>query len=191
MNVENVYLQTLNYTDQRELGSEAVFTISSAKPGNGVEQLRDDSLETYWQSDGLAPHLVNIQFNKKATVSQICFYCDFTLDESYTPKRVCIRSGTTMHDLVDITTIDLNDPKGWISIDLPDITSPHSDIDSDFIPLRTHMLQLRVLSMHQNGRDTHIRQIKILGPRSSLFVVADTRYDNFKTSEMLQYAQLR
>ena len=42
MDVENVYLQTLNYTDQRELGAEAVFTISSAKPGNGIEQLRDN-----------------------------------------------------------------------------------------------------------------------------------------------------
>lgn len=31
-------------------------------PGFGVDQLRDDNLETYWQSDGSQPHLVNIQF---------------------------------------------------------------------------------------------------------------------------------
>ena len=30
--------------------------------GFGVDQLRDDNLETYWQSDGSQPHLVNIQF---------------------------------------------------------------------------------------------------------------------------------
>jgi len=34
--------------DFRELGVDAVFTLSSAKPGSGVEQLRDGNEETYW-----------------------------------------------------------------------------------------------------------------------------------------------
>lgn len=83
----------------REIGSQAVWSLSSCKPGQprrhvvltgrllahetcffiffvlfcdpragfGVDQLRDDNLETYWQSDGSQPHLVNIQFR----------YCDF------------------------------------------------------------------------------------------------------------------
>mmetsp|Transcript_36381 Transcript_36381/g.34404 ORF Transcript_36381/g.34404 Transcript_36381/m.34404 type:complete len:145 (+) Transcript_36381:57-491(+) len=75
---------TLTITDKRELGVDAVFSISTAKPGNGVEQLRDDSNDTYWQSDGAAPHLINMQFLKKVAVTQICFYLDFTIDESYT-----------------------------------------------------------------------------------------------------------
>lgn len=33
--------------------------------GFGVEQLRDNNFETYWQSDGHLPHLVNIQFKVK------------------------------------------------------------------------------------------------------------------------------
>jgi len=36
-------------SDLREIGDQAVWTLSTAKPGNGVEQLRDNSLETYWQ----------------------------------------------------------------------------------------------------------------------------------------------
>ncbi|MEJ1286164.1 hypothetical protein NN561_017168 [Cricetulus griseus] len=36
--------------------------IVAGRPGFGVDQLRDDNLETYWQSDGSQPHLVNIQF---------------------------------------------------------------------------------------------------------------------------------
>eukprot|EP01031_Cornospumella_fuschlensis_P013199 gene13199-16140_t len=49
--------ETLDYIDDHEISNEkVVFSISSAKPGNGVEQLRDNSLETYWQSDGTAPH---------------------------------------------------------------------------------------------------------------------------------------
>lgn len=67
----------------RELGNDAVFTLSSAKPGNGVDQIRDSNLESYWQSDGAAPHVVNIHFMEKKTVSHLCIYCDFNLDESY------------------------------------------------------------------------------------------------------------
>ena len=56
--------------------------------GFGVEQLRDDSMETYWQSDGQLPHLVNIQFRRKTTVNDVAIYTDFKLDESYTPSKV-------------------------------------------------------------------------------------------------------
>lgn len=168
---------TLELSNLRELGSEAVISISSAKPGNGVEQLRDDNLETFWQSDGTAPHLINIQFLRRAAVSKICFYVDYSTDESYTAKKVSIRSGTSQHDLVDLTAIELHEPVGWCQISL---TSPESDRQ----PLRTHLLQLRIMSMHQNGRDTHIRQLKILGPRIPVF-------DNYKTPEMLQYSHIR
>ena len=40
-------------------------------------------------------------------------------------------------------------------------------------------------------RDTHIRQLKIFGPRSDLLVMGDTPIESFKTVEMLQYAVLR
>jgi len=36
-------------SQRREIGDLAVWTLSSAKPGNGVEQLRDDSVSTFWQ----------------------------------------------------------------------------------------------------------------------------------------------
>jgi anaphase-promoting complex subunit 10 len=48
----------------REIGTDAVWSVSSCKPGFGVEQLRDNCLDTYWQSDGPQPHLVNVQFHK-------------------------------------------------------------------------------------------------------------------------------
>lgn len=35
--------------EKREIGKLAVWTVTSAKPGNGVELMRDDNLETYWQ----------------------------------------------------------------------------------------------------------------------------------------------
>ena len=54
-----------------------------------MELLRDDNLETYWQSDGAQPHLVNIQFQKKVHMMELLLYADFKHDESYTPNKVC------------------------------------------------------------------------------------------------------
>ena len=55
--------------------------------GFGVDQLRDESHDTYWQSDGPQPHLVNIQFHRKTTIEDVCIYADYKSDESYTPNR--------------------------------------------------------------------------------------------------------
>ena len=55
----------------REVGSSATWSLSSCKPGYGVEQLRDGCEDSYWQSDGQLPHLVNIQFRTGATVFQV------------------------------------------------------------------------------------------------------------------------
>lgn len=79
-----------------------------------MERLRDNYIETYWQSDGQLPHLVNIQFQRKTTVNQIYIYTDYKLDESYTPSRISIRSGTHFNDLQEIEIIDLSEPTGIV-----------------------------------------------------------------------------
>ncbi len=60
----------------REVGGQAVWSVTSAKAGNGVELLRDDRDDTYWQSDGAQPHLVSINFSKKVLL-------DFSIYISY------------------------------------------------------------------------------------------------------------
>ena len=77
----------LKDTEKREIGDEAVWSLSTAKPGNGVNQLRDDNTDTYWQSDGSQPHLINIQFHKKMSIVEVSFFLDYKLDESYTPSK--------------------------------------------------------------------------------------------------------
>lgn len=177
----------------REIGKSAQWSLSTAKPGNGVDQLRDSSLDTYWQSDGLQPHYINIQFPRRQTVSAIALYMDFNLDESYTPKKMKVRVGTTFHNLEEVRVVDVKEPIGWVTIPLwrkwgedvlDPILDPEGEMDEDDEqqqqegrrkkrhvpvwkrkPMRTHFVQLGITSMHQNGRDTHIRQVKIFGPR--------------------------
>lgn len=139
----------------REVGAQAVWSLSSCKPGFGVDQLRDNCLDTYWQSDGPQPHLVNIQFRRKTTIEGICIYADYKLDESYTPNRISVRVGSSFHDLQELEAVDLTEPTGWVHIATRDAAGQ---------PVRTFFVQIAVLSNHQNGRDTHLRQIKVHSP---------------------------
>ncbi|KAE9047723.1 hypothetical protein PR003_g324 [Phytophthora rubi] len=166
---------------RREVGDDAVWSLSSAKPGNGVDQLRDNSVDTYWQSDGVQPHLVNIQFSRKMAVKEVALYLDYKLDESYTPKKVAIRSGSTVHDLKEIHVQHIAEPSGWISIPLCS--------DEEQAPLRTFFLQIVILAMHQNGRDTHIRQVKIYAPRETN--VLDWTIPEATTPQFAAYSCIR
>ncbi|XP_071915073.1 anaphase-promoting complex subunit 10-like isoform X6 [Coffea arabica] len=104
--------------------------------------------------NGAQPHLVNIQFQKKLVV----LYVDFKLDESYTPSKISIRAGDGFHNLKEIKAIELVKPAGWVYISLSG-----NDPRETFV--NTFMLQIAILSNHLNGRDTHVRQIKVYGPR--------------------------
>jgi len=188
-------LPSLTSSLLREIGDEAVWSLSTAKPGNGVEQIRDDCLDTYWQSDGGQPHLINIQFSKKASVSEVAFYLDYNLDESYTPRKMSVKIGMTFHDLEEIRLVEMNEPNGWVSIPLMREKDPMElgeDMEGeDWMairrPIRTFFLQICVLAMHQNGRDTHVRQVKVFGPRE----VRTESLIRFSTVEVTQFDTIR
>lgn len=65
--------QTKTQGEKHEIGDWAVWSLSSAKTGFGIQQLRDDDFNTYWQSDGDQPHYINIQFHKKMTIQEVAF----------------------------------------------------------------------------------------------------------------------
>ena len=133
--------------------------------------------------DGPQPHLINIQFHKKMHIHEIVVYTDFKLDESYTPSKISIRAGTTFHDLQEIHVEELNEPSGWVTI------LPPREQTADGGVLRTHFIQVAVLANHQNGRDTHIRQIKIYTPRR--LMGQHMGLPEFNTVGFQQYACLR
>ena len=75
-----------------------------------MDQLRDESHDTYWQSDGPQPHLVNIQFHRKTTIEDVCIYADYKSDESYTPNRSVIVQCHVSFDLT-IKKIEFREKK--------------------------------------------------------------------------------
>ena len=176
----------------REIGIEDIlsFQLSSAKPGNGVEQLYDPSFETYWQSDGISqPHWIQIQLPRRLPVTHVALYLDYQLDESYTPRTVQIETGlTVVQDSSNLSTVlsdapvmELHEPVGWCIFPIyvpPDpFDTNHSDNgnggvvinETTMIP-RAHWVRVSVVSMHQNGRDTHVRRVALFCQRTSMTV---------------------
>jgi anaphase-promoting complex subunit 10 len=166
----------------REIGREALcWQLSSAKLGNGIMQVRDQSTDTYWQSDGVSqPHLIQVHFARRVAISHVCLYLDYNLDESYTPKHITVQVGMTTQDLVPAIfaadMVELSEPVGWVIIPLSSPPDPlddvTDDIDENGVPksrrlVRTHLIQIEICSMHQNGRDTHVRQVQLYGPRTA------------------------
>ena len=194
----------------REIGDEAVWSVTSSKPGNGVELLRDGNLKTYWQSDGAQPHFINCQFQKKANVCEVAIYTNYKQDESYTPSKIVIRAGNSYRDLKDVATKTLNEPHGWQRVrttrldkeKLKDIQAHYGskkqlknsgmeylEKESCEAPIRAFFIQICILQNHQNGRDTHVRQVHIYSPAGT--PASDGPRARFRSSEYARYAVVR
>ena len=98
-------------------------------------------------------------------------YLDFKQDESYTPQKLSIRIGTSYHDLHEVKVVEMDKPVGWTTVSLESSRARFDTRRVLFLicfllssSCKAFLVQVCVVSNHQNGRDTHIRQIKIFGP---------------------------
>lgn len=89
-------------------------------------------------------------------IREIRFYVDYDQDESYTPTRIIFRSGTSENNMLQFTSMDLVSPKGWQKVPLEGVGG-----GPDGNTLFCWVLQMSVTENHQNGKDTHLRGIRI------------------------------
>eukprot|EP01138_Halocafeteria_seosinensis_P014698 gb/GECG01015003.1/.p1 GENE.gb/GECG01015003.1/~~gb/GECG01015003.1/.p1 ORF type:complete len:213 (+),score=29.90 gb/GECG01015003.1/:1-639(+) len=171
--------QLTNVHYLRELNKEGQWTVSGAKMGNELNNMLDEKLDTFWQSDGLQPHVVTIEFHKRQEIDSVAFYVDYKEDESYTPQKVQVTAGTTFQDMAAVKTVELAEPSGWVKI-------PLGTKDGC---MKTFIVCISIISMHQQGRDTRIRQAKIFSPRKPL--LHGQLPVPLTTPEALQYAFIR
>ncbi|KAI1851785.1 hypothetical protein JX265_011020 [Neoarthrinium moseri] len=140
----------------KEISNLASFTVSSYKPGCGVKELRDDDVNQFWQSDGPQPHRLNIHFIKRVEIRALRLYLDYELDESYTPTKIQISAGFGPNLTIPFTTMELNTPKGWI-----DVPIAGAGGGPDGNSLGCWFVRVLILENHQNGKDTHLRGVKV------------------------------
>ncbi|KAI0843589.1 APC10-domain-containing protein [Hypoxylon sp. FL0890] len=153
----------------KEISNLASFTVSSYKPGCGVKELKDDDVNQFWQSDGPQPHRLNIHFIKRVEIRALRLYLDYELDESYTPTKIQVTAGFSPNFTIPYTMMELNMPKGWI-----DVPIAGAGGGPDGNSLCCWFVRIIVLENHQNGKDTHIRGIKVY----ALDDTADTAENN-------------
>lgn len=101
---------------------------------------------------------MTISFVKRVEIRALRFYVDYTQDESYTPTRINWFAGTSLHDLLPFGTSQLVNPAGWIDVPL---TGAGGGEDGN--SLMAYVVQMQIVENHQNGKDTHIRGVKIYG----------------------------
>ena len=171
---------------RRDIGNEGIWSLSSSKIGNGIEQLRDDNLSTFWQSDDIQPHFILIQYLKKTRISEVWLYLDYKTDESYTPSKISIRIENSFNEMVDIRTIEYDEPVGWYPILLEEKNSDSKTIKPY---IKTMILQIMILQNTHNGRDTHIRGVKIFAPRENKSF--DMTFPKFLSNDYTQFEELR
>ncbi|EPB92953.1 hypothetical protein HMPREF1544_00027 [Mucor circinelloides 1006PhL] len=145
------------YVGGREIGEhEAIWSVSSFRPHWGPDKLRDNNALTYWQSDCPNPqlnHTIDLSFHQATLIRQVSVFIDYFQDESYTPKTIMVRGGTTYRDLQELDRVECEEFVGWVNIDIAS--------KNDGNPFRVFRLQIAILNTHLNGRDTHIRQVKV------------------------------
>lgn len=142
----------------KEINNLARCRVSTFKPGNGVKELLDDDLSQYWQSDGVQPHLMTMKFTRQVEIRALRFFVDYTQDESYTPTKILWYAGTSEHSLIQFASSILTSPVGWQEVN---ITGCGGGDDSN--SLCCFVVQMQVMENHQNGKDTHIRGVKVYG----------------------------
>lgn len=59
---------------------------------------------------------------------RLAILLNFDIDDSYTPTKLLIRAGTGLHDLQEIKSVSMEQPRGWIQFDVG--TEPDGDEDS-------------------------------------------------------------
>ena len=114
------------------------------------------SLTNEPRSDGQQPHLLTIHFLRRVEIRAIRFYVDYNQDESYTPTFVSLSAGTGHHDLIEFASMPLANPVGWQEVDLSEVGG-----GTDGRSLCCWIVQMQVKENHQNGKDTHIRAVKL------------------------------
>ncbi|KAH8831586.1 anaphase-promoting complex, subunit 10-domain-containing protein [Flagelloscypha sp. PMI_526] len=150
---------TVPYPD---ISSRGKWSVSSAKFGFGTECLRDDDLDTFWHSDGPQPHYITVEFPQKVAIQQVAFQLSFPQDDSYTPNTIELRAGTGVNDLQPILYRQFEKPDGWL---LMDLNAEMMEDGETHMPLHAYVLQLMVVTNYMSGKDTHVRGMKVLGPK--------------------------
>lgn len=100
--------------------------------------------------------MLTVYFVKRVGIRDIRFYVDYQRDESYTPTKIIFKAGTSENNLIEFSEMPLTTPSGWQQVNLMGVGG-----GPDGNTLACYVFQMQIMENHQNGKDTHLRGIKI------------------------------
>lgn len=111
----------------------AVWSVSSAKHGNGVRHLmRCHDLSTFWQSDGVLPHVIRVQLGQLTALEALAVYVNSAVDQSYSPRVIRVKAGTHEGDMVEVAKADIGAGQecGWVVVQFGE-TSDDAEVGNE------------------------------------------------------------
>eukprot|EP00388_Colpodella_angusta_P013039 GDKJ01032851.1.p1 GENE.GDKJ01032851.1~~GDKJ01032851.1.p1 ORF type:complete len:175 (-),score=33.13 GDKJ01032851.1:16-540(-) len=150
---------------------EANITLSSALPGNGVNELIDQRADTFWQTFGSCPHSITVEFDELRFITSVELYLDYKVDESFTPQKIIVEVGESLESMCVIASLVCDKPEGWLSIPfapippLDEADDPNGDLTFACKLMEgvwCCVIRIVIESAHEGGKDIHIRQLQVL-----------------------------
>lgn len=139
------YPQYARFTN---LTTNATVSVSSTVQECPVAHLLDGNPHTFWQSDYINPHTIDINLGVWSSVRYLC-YLPVSHDLSYAPSVVHVRLGPAPDHWTSITSKEDCSQSDWEIIELP------SNISKD--------VQLFVSYNYGQGKNCRVAQILLLG----------------------------
>lgn len=121
--------------------------LSSSKREHSLRELLSKDMSEYWATDDVLPHGIQISFARARYVQSVQLFLSFTQDDSYTPEKIDIRAGLTREDVRTVGSVELVEPEGLLTLN---------------IARRCLYVQVVINSNHQEGKDSHVRHLKVL-----------------------------
>lgn len=160
------------YTD---VAGSAVFVASSTLDEiHGLENVRDNCSDTWWQSDGKSlPHNIDIIFPRPTMVSRVCVLT-YPADESYSPREIYLQAGNDWNNMRLFSSSIVDVHSDWHIMEL---------VSNGAISVM--QLRLIIASNHHGGIESRLRQLLVCGPSEveSSITFEENAKNNFCTLE--------
>ncbi|SCU82902.1 LAFA_0D00694g1_1 [Lachancea sp. 'fantastica'] len=177
-------LQKLEAQNLINITNLAFWKASSQKDGNPISFALDDNPHNFWQSDGAQPHYVEASFSKRVEIIQLALYLSLAVDESYTPQVMKIYAGHSASDATHYKTLEVRNVNCWVALTFED-NRPHDAL------LKCQYLRIEIPVNHENGKDTHLRGVRVYTQYFRTPVEGSLLLDYFSAGNLLTDCKLR
>ncbi|CEP62979.1 anaphase promoting complex subunit DOC1 LALA0_S06e08262g [Lachancea lanzarotensis] len=177
-------LQRLEAQKLINITNLAFWKASSQKDGNPIVYALDDNPHNFWQSDGSQPHHVEASFSKRVEIAQLALFLSLSIDESYTPQIMKVYAGHSASDATHYKTLEVRNVNGWVALTFED-NRPQDGL------LKCQYLRVDIPVNHENGKDTHLRGIRVYTQHFRTPVEGSLLLDYFSPGSLLTDCKLR